>query len=327
MSWFNRGISKPVPVQSGLNDGQRVQWNGTNIQVAYSAQYAQGQGGANYVTTVHQHLTDIDSFPLGQQFLAAIQATGKNVIVVYGGANNNQAAGSAMGYCVLRKWHDGADRAQFGLELNRMITASGKSKQQVATELYQKMIPTWGAGTIPSPFRAVPVNVGLPSPIQPPRPLPPLPGARPLPPIPGSLPKPVKALPMSPADAIVAKLDAWIAGTATLPTNDEIDAILLVLEQWIQRGVGVGTRINYDPHKTVANGQPRPPQVALFHELMHAYYNALGAQLGREDSMNEANGGRLFELMAVGLAPFQARQFSENQMRTVLGVALRPTYP
>lgn len=311
-------ISRPQPVGLQVPQGQRQQFNGTSIQIVSAAL----PGGGDYIRTVSQHLTEISSFPMGNQFLQAIQATGKNVVIVYGGPNSNQAAGGLGGYCMLRRYHDMHDTAQFGQELDRMIRASGKSKSAVATELYQKAIPTWTAGTIPSPFRNIQVNVGLPSPQQPQRPM-----GRSLPPIPGSNPAPRKPLPFSPADAIVAKLDAWIAGTAPLPGYDELDVILLVLEAQIQRGPGVGTRINYDPHKTATATGTRPPQVALFHELTHAYYNALGAQLGREDSIQEANGGRLFELMAVGLPPFNTRPYGENQFRTLLGVTLRPSYP
>jgi hypothetical protein len=318
MSFFGTRISRPQPVPSAVQQGQRVPYNGGNIQVVSATLPA----GGDYVRTVTQHLNEIAGFPLGAQFLQAIQATGKNVIIVYGGVNNNQAAGSPLGFCMLRRHHEAGDKGQFGTELNRMITASGKSKKVLASELFNKAINTWGAATIPSPFRSVTVTPNLPSPNQP-RPL----GARPLPPIPGSRPAPTKPLPMSPGDAVVAKLDAWIAGTATLPTYDELDAILLVLEAHIQHGPGVGTRINYDPHKTTTATGSRPPHVALFHELVHAYYNATGTQLGREDSVQESNGGRLFELMSVGLPPFNTRPYSENQFRAVLNVTPRAVYP
>jgi hypothetical protein len=127
--------------------------------------------------------------------------------------------------------------------------------------------------------------------------------------------------------AATKSLDGWMDLTGGLPNYDETDFLLLVLEQWLSPGKGVGSRINYDPLKTQSGGQERPPQMAFFHELCHAYYNATGTQLGREDGSREENGGRLFELMAAGLPPFQNRQFGENQMRSSWPCALRTQYP
>ena len=122
------------------------------------------------------------------------------------------------------------------------------------------------------------------------------------------------------------KVGTWLAGT-TLPSVDEMDVLMLVLEPHAANGNGCGSRINYDPQKTSVASGPRPPEVALFHELVHAYYNAQGAQLGREDSSAEDAGGRLFELMSVGLPPFDTRPYSENAMRAAWPWALRGTYP
>ena len=128
------------------------------------------------------------------------------------------------------------------------------------------------------------------------------------------------------AAATAASVAAWVAGTA-MPSNDEMDILMLVLEPHADNGNGVGSRINYDPLKVSVASGPRPPEVALFHELVHAYYNAQGAQLGREDSSAETAGGRLFELMAVGLPPFNTRTYSENALRAAWPHALRPAYP
>ncbi|MEO8688021.1 MAG: M91 family zinc metallopeptidase [Solirubrobacteraceae bacterium] len=139
---------------------------------------------------------------------------------------------------------------------------------------------------------------------------------------------PAPIAPFASVAATDAKVGDWLAGTAR-PNIDEMDVLMLVVQAGAAPGAGAHSRIDYDPLKlSVATG-PRPPQVALFHELCHAYYSAQGQQLGREDSSAEANGGRLFELMAVGLPPFDARPYSENALRAGWApqVAARPSYP
>lgn len=183
------------------------------------------------------------------------------------------------------------------------LAASSHNKRWLATQCHQAALPLWSGATSPSPFRALPIPPAGPVAQG---------GARPLPP--------------TPIDMAEQLIDTWLAGTA-LPDYDKMDILCLVLEPWLRNGTGTNTLISYDPHKVLVAGAHRPPQVALYHELVHAYYNAAGGQLGREDSVQEANGGRLFELMAVGLSPFNARPLSENQFRADIGVALRPMYP
>src|SRR5262249_38421158 len=127
-------------------------------------------------------------------------------------------------------------------------------------------------------------------------------------------------------DVIRAQIDSWL-NRDDLPTLDEMDVLVVVLRRSLRNGPGVGTRINYDPHKTTASGLSRPPHVALFHELLHAHYNAMGGQPGAEESTDEGRGGRLFELIAVGMPPFDNYTFSENRFRAALGVPARPYYP
>jgi hypothetical protein len=126
-----------------------------------------------------------------------------------------------------------------------------------------------------------------------------------------------------------AKIAQWLAGTA-LPSFDEVDVLSIVLEPSLRAGPGCSVIIAYDPDlvNAGAGAGVRPAAVALAHELTHAYYYARGTQLGAEDSSSELNGGRLFELMAVGMPPFGARPYSENQMRaTFPGVGPRQLYP
>lgn len=262
-----------------------------------------GQGDPSQ--TIVRILEEIRAFPVGAQFFMALQAAGKQIGVRYAGPNNNQAAGSVKGYVLLRQKHDAGDAAGFGQELqntlNNLQAVTGNDNRWVAQQLYLQTVTTWANGQI-RPYG---------NPQRPPAP-PRGPGARPL--------------PQTPPQIIEGMLNTYLAGT-TLPDRDEADAIMLVLENYLNPGTGVVTRVSFDPHKEIVNGRFRPPHVGLFHELMHAYYNALGRQLGREDSLNEGNGGRLFELMAVGMGPFAARPFSENAFRTALGVPLRTSYP
>jgi hypothetical protein len=314
MSIFNRNkVSKPHRVDTV--DNQRHMYGGTRIQVQSQVI---AQTGGDYKAIVFQHLDDINSFPIGQQFLHALSQSGKTVLIVYGGPNNNQAAGSIAGYVMLRRYHDQLDRNQFANELQQTLQRAGLSTRQLADQLVNTRLNNWAGGFTPNPLRKPPPVPPKPPSLGGPPPVPPKPpslGGRPLvPPKPNWL-------------SADFKIRQWLDGSA-MPTRDEMDVLMLTLPRdAIQKGPGVGTRINYDPHKTVAGGVPRPPQVALFHELMHAYYNGKGAQLGREDSLDENNGGRLFELMAVGMPPFDSRRFSENKFRTAVGVGLRPRYP
>jgi len=252
----------------------------------------------DYAQTVFQHLNEIQGFVVGQAFLTAMAAFGKRQVLVYGGPNNNQAAGGGVSaYKRLRRFHDRNENANFAAELLATINASPHDKAWLADQCYRQDLPLWSAANAMSPFR------GLPQP-----------------------PRAARALPKTPVQLAEDLIDSFLAGAA-LPTRDQMDILCLVLEPWLVNGTGTNTLINYDPHKVVASGTHRPPQVALFHELVHAYYNAAGGQLGREDSLNEDNGGRLFELMSVGLPPFDTRPYSENAFRHALGVSNRAQYP
>ena len=265
---------------------------------------SQPPAGGDVAATILRHLADIEGFPAGLALLQGIQASGKQVGVRYVGPGNNQAAGGAKAYYVLRMKHDAglavAFAAEFTATLQRM-TAAGNDVNWLAKELYKVQIPLWNGGMMPSPFRSLPTTK-LPA---------------------GPTGKPLPQLPTVP---IVALINSFLAGTA-MPDLDQMDALSLILEPWMQAGAGAATRINYDPHKTVVNGVSRPPQVGLYHELVHGYYNVIGKQLGREDSINEGNGGRLFEAQCVGLGPFGARAICENKFRAALGVQPRTTYP
>ncbi len=303
MGLFSRKpkISRPTPV---FHAAAPVRYPNTMIEIRPSG--ANLPGGGNYTQTVYRHLMEIESTGVGAALFQELGVIGKTQTIIYAGPNSNQAAGSAAGYKRLRKYHDAMDNAQFSQELQYTLQQSTHDRAWLARELYNTSIPTWQSTTLPSPFRSS-ARVGAPAPLPP--------GAR-------------KPLPATPIDLTLAKIDTWLAGTAR-PTIDEMDVLMLVLAPWARSGNGVGTRINYDPHKDTAGGLPRPPHAALFHELVHAYYNAKGDQLGREDSSVETAGGRLFELMSVGLPPFDNAPYSENAFRAEWpgGCAPRAQYP
>jgi hypothetical protein len=299
---FNRGpnIGAPVPVA-----GPGVNVNYPHAPIVIQPAALPMPGGGNATATIYRMLDEIRAFPVGNNFFQALTANGKQIGVRYAGPNNNQAAGAVRGYVLLRQQHDSGNAAGFGAELQltiqNMQVATGNGIPWLADQLYRQDVTTWANGQL--------------------RPL----GNPPRPPV-GPGVGMARPLPPTPPQIIQGMINNWIAGGG-LPTRDEVDALLLVLEPWLRPGLGCATRINFDPHKEIVAGVQRPPHCGLFHELVHAYYNGSGRQLGREDSLNEGNGGRLFELMAVGMGPFAAKPFHENAFRAAVGAPLRNAYP
>jgi len=302
-SFFGLGPSISRPAAADHRIGE-IRFRTFNIYVRGTNQDL--QGGGDFATVALQHLEEIRSFQVGQDLFDAISSTTRRVVLNYAGPNNNSAAGTPAGYKLLRAHHDGSAWAQFSTELAAAIGRSGMAPAVLARRLYDTQLPRWDGTSSVSPFR------------NPPRP--------PAAPRTSGAPKPLPATPVQLIEQMVANWSAtpMVGGP---PSRDEMDILCIVLDTHLANGPGVSTRICYDPKKTIVNGRFRPPHCGLFHEMVHAYYNVTGSQLGREDSLSEDNGGRLFELMAVGLAPFDTRPFSENQFREALGVALRPTYP
>lgn len=112
---------------------------------------------------------------------------------------------------------------------------------------------------------------------------------------------------------VEGKVDDWLSGRV-LPSFDQADLLLQVMEPCLKPGDGQRAIVWYDPEWDTG----RPPVAGLFHELVHAYYTVKGRQLGVEDSSEEYRGGRHFELMSVGLPPFNTRPYSENKFRQAL---------
>lgn len=93
----------------------------------------------------------------------------------------------------------------------------------------------------------------------------------------------------------------------------------------IVRGTGKGssTTIKYNPTLTCSceaiDWRKHPPEVALAHELIHADDSAYG-RLDPE----EVNGVRSYELQAVGLPPYEEKEFTENKFRESWKMPLPP---
>jgi hypothetical protein len=123
--------------------------------------------------------------------------------------------------------------------------------------------------------------------------------------------------PFTTVNATENKVNAWLAGDTSIngshPTAAEMDLLVMALQDWLTKGNGCDSGIYYNPTLTVG----RPAQIGLFHEFVHAYYSAKGKQLGLEDSSSDLNGGRHFELMAMGLTPYHNKKYSENKLRSV----------
>lgn len=85
----------------------------------------------------------------------------------------------------------------------------------------------------------------------------------------------------------------------------------------IIRGTGAGTNtvIKYNPVLTcatkISDRKNHPPEIALAHELIHAD----DAAYGRLDP-DEIDGVRNYERQAVGLHPYESKEFTENKFRS-----------
>lgn len=100
----------------------------------------------------------------------------------------------------------------------------------------------------------------------------------------------------------------------------------------LRRGDGSSSAVMWNPDMQNPDA-PRPPKIALYHELCHAYYSAYGEQLSAEGS--EEKDGPLYEIMTTGLGPYFAHQtpkaasgwkFCENSFRALFGVPPRNSY-
>lgn len=107
------------------------------------------------------------------------------------------------------------------------------------------------------------------------------------------------------------------------------------------RGAGSSTTVHFNPYRhslpgaaVLEDGSPdpadwrnRPPEVALQHELNHAYH-AAGGQVDRTPVPNVGVAGdvRAEELRTLGIGPFGSTGIDENVARAELGLPPRPHY-
>ena len=254
---------------------------------------------------VLQHLTNIAATGTGLAFFPALTALGKRQIVRYEGENvpnENSAFGpQAAANKLIRQHFGSANWIGVGAELNlALMTARGHNPLHdtnwFATQLLTQPLYRWDPATnaATSPLKPGGVGVGTPA-----------------------------------FNALVANLAAtvarWANGSLQLTDRTTMDLTVIILEDHLRNGAGGATRIHYNPLKTVVGGVHRAPECGLFHELVHAYYNAAGSQLSEECSTNE-DIGRYFELMAVGLPPFDGRPYHENAMRQWFANPARAQY-
>jgi hypothetical protein len=82
-------------------------------------------------------------------------------------------------------------------------------------------------------------------------------------------------------------------------------------------GTGSDVTITYNPRLK----QDAPAFISLGHELIHAD----DAAHGRMDP-EEFDGVRNYERQAIGLAPYEGKEFTENKMRNELSIPARLRY-
>lgn len=135
---------------------------------------------------------------------------------------------------------------------------------------------------------------------------------------------------ITPGDNMIAKtkekIQSWtIKDALGKEKADLYESFLVVMQDWWEPGTKVSAYVTFDPSKTSTGGQERPVSVALFHELVHAFYSVQGRQLGIETPPSSTN--TLYEGMCVGLPPhFHDNPYSENKFRAALSVPLREYY-
>jgi hypothetical protein len=229
---------------------------------------------SSYRDLVSQHLDDIQNKEVGLAFFHATCKFKSKIPIIYGGAGMNNCSCPPAGWVRLLKEYQTRSNA-FWTELNLTLQSAGRDTAWLVDQLATQRLPTWqNAYTNPEWW--------------------------------GTRTEHIRRA------YINTVLPSWQAGQ--VPTQEQFDVIVLVLKDHLRRGVGCSASIRYDPLTTQVGGRVRPPQIALFHELVHAYYTATGSQLSVEESASETN-GRFFEIMSVGLSPFNHARFSENALR------------
>ena len=133
-----------------------------------------------------------------------------------------------------------------------------------------------------------------------------------------------------------AHVTAWLNGGARFPLPFEGAQVsrlqrALLVALWPQArnrpGTGGHSRVRWNAGSGsigLTNGrrQVRSKSIGLAHELVHAYYNGCGLQMGRDnplagaDNVPTVHDAALFEYMCVGLGVWSNEPVSENAIRS-----------
>jgi hypothetical protein len=118
------------------------------------------------------------------------------------------------------------------------------------------------------------------------------------------------------------QLAAPIQGVRLL--NFVKNAVIVLLYANSPRGPGSGNTVSFDIRDWSLNNigedqnqnevGDRPPAIGLAHELIHAYYNAIGGEPGSDQGGYSTT---LFELLCVGMGPWAGNAISENAIRAL----------
>ncbi|MGQ0697761.1 MAG: M91 family zinc metallopeptidase [Panacagrimonas sp.] len=249
-----------------------------------------------YQKVISNLLDQIRNTVVGLDFIHALSFLNKKQTIGFRGPDGCACAAGSAQYHKLRNANE---RTPFATELELTLLhpsigagSLGNGILWLANELIDLKVPGW-----------IPTNVVRPFPLD----------------------KRVGMGRVSTAQAIYGKIRRWLDKDPSLGrTRDETDALMLALRKYLRPGGGTGSFVSFDPLKLSTKNGPRPPAVALFHELVHSYHNARGRQLGLEG--NEEEGSRLYETLCIGLPPFAAERFTENAIRHALKCPDRKQY-
>lgn len=130
-------------------------------------------------------------------------------------------------------------------------------------------------------------------------------------------------------------VEGWLAGTPQFPAplnNAQAKQahciIISLLKDHLGSGAGAGARVNWSVASkfftdTGGNLRKKTPYVSLGHELIHAWRNIWGTQVGHDiDTYTRV----LYEWSCVGLGRWEGQMPSENSIRLDAKLEKRPMY-
>jgi hypothetical protein len=126
-----------------------------------------------------------------------------------------------------------------------------------------------------------------------------------------------------------AVLEDWVTnnnfpqGLDAARLGDAQVALGAVLADGAGQGIGGHSQVRWSASNTMVLGQQRPSFIGLGHELIHAYHNQLGDQLGSDNGTADT---ALFEYQCVGLGHFAGTEHTENGLRDSAGLPPRDRY-